>query len=131
MDKRPLEIHVESGNLVVLKFAGDLTKEALAELKQEILAGEVLIKQAWEQAGRKVRVLIDMSEFTGEYDGEGMQLMTEFARANKNVIAKTACFGGNAHSIIAGEMVAALADRDNIHFFRSRTEALVALGDGR
>lgn len=111
-----------SGNIVI-KLAGDLTTPYVQALKADIAYAEKVIQDAWQESGVRVRVLLDMTAFTGAYDVGAVEAMTGFAEHNANYIFKTAAFGTPAAAALAAESVAALASRENIQFFPNETKA--------
>jgi len=123
----PLQIAVESKGHVLLKVCGPMTKDRLEPLKATIAAAEGIIKQDFTATGKKVKVLLDFTEFDGTYDVEAMELMVEFAKTNRAYVEKTAAFGPPSLGKMVGEVIAALADRENIKFFPTQEEALKSI----
>jgi len=122
----PLQIAVESKGHVLLKVCGSLTKEHVDSLKGTIAAAEGVIKERFAKTGKKVKVLLDFSEFDGTYDVEAMQLMIDFAKSNSEFVEKTAAFGTRSFQMV-GEVIATLAGRKNITFFPTQEEALKSI----
>ena len=71
-----------------------------------------------------MKILLDLTEFTGQYTATTLQMLTEFAKGNTPYVEKTASFGGYDSVKAAGEAAAALAGRDNIKLFDSKEEAM-------
>lgn len=123
----PLQVSVGLPDRVILKISGGLSEERLPALAAGITAGENMIKDLYAKTGRKIKVLLDMSEFDGTYDVKAMEGMIAFAKHNTEYVGKTAGFGGTSTGAAAGEIVAALADRENIQFFPTKEEAVTWL----
>ncbi len=118
----PLKIS-QSGDLVLIALAGDFTKDKVDALKQNVLEGEKLIASLFANRGHKINVLLDLTGFTGTYDAEAMEVMADFAAQNKKYVRKTAAFGGSEKAKVLGEIVFAMADRENVGFFAAVGEA--------
>ena len=73
---------------------------------------------------RKVRILLDLQEFSGKYCGEAVDVLAHFAKDNKEYVEKTASFGGSANTRSVGEMITLLSERENIEVFETEKEAL-------
>lgn len=118
----PLIISKTSSH-INLKFIGNMTKENFDSLSKAIVEGRELIKKTSIESGRHVDILLDMSDYGGSYDTGAIDMLAEFARNNREYVRKTACFGGSKAAVLAGEIVADVANRGNINFFASQKEA--------
>lgn len=127
---QPLTVRPLSSGLISLALSGDLTHERVRALRDDITAAEALIREhAQSQADRRVRVLLDLTAFTGQYDVEAMEAMAAFARDNASHIERTAAFGASGAAAFAGEIVTDLANRDNIRFFPDEDAARAWLAE--
>lgn len=122
-DTAPLSAAVSAPGRITLALSGDLSAERLEALRTAIAAAGKLIADEQVKTGAKVRVLLDMSAFTGAYDVAAMDMLAALAAGDTNLVAKTAAFGGPTTGAMAGEIVSALARRDNIKFFGTQAEA--------
>jgi len=123
----PLTIAVDTEGTLTLTFMGDLSGESVEALKKTVASGSELVQTEYNTQGRQLKALIDLTRFTGKYDSKAVEVIAEFARSNKIYIEKTGGFGGSDKARMAGEMVAALAERDNIRFFKTKEEAVAWL----
>jgi hypothetical protein len=117
-------------------FARDthLNEEALAEQeKKKVQVMYSLLLQKFDKSlneelyhahNKPLHVLLDMTNFTGNYCLEALSLFTGFAKTNKSFIERTASFGGSDKVKMAGEIVITLSGRDNIKIFNTKEEAL-------
>ncbi len=114
---------IHQSEKIIIKIAGSLTDDRLGLLKKNITDGEALIKHASEKQGKKINILLDLTEFDGTYDMGAMELMVQFGKNNRHFIEKTAVFGGSAKANLIGKSTAALTGRENIKFFTTQAEA--------
>ncbi len=119
----PLQLNVRPDGVVVLRLCGDLSEERLSELTQAIEADQGVLKEQFHLQGKGLRILFDLSEFSGVYSAKAVAEMARFAKGNTEMVLKTACFGGPKTVQMAAEVVVALSGRDNIKFFETQEEA--------
>lgn len=118
----------EEEGLVRLQLSGALQGGRVETLRQNAAeAAETIIRAADSRPGKKVNILLDISAFDGAYDAEAVTVLAEFARGNAPFVLKTAVFGASDKGMLAGEVITALAGRDNIEFFPSGAAALQSL----
>lgn len=110
-------------------LAGSLSSEFIEPLKTSVRVATQMTKNYFEQKKQKVKILFDMTTFTGEYSIGAFEIMVSFARETKPFVERTACFGGPTIGLAAGEMVTTLSGRDNIKFFKTKEEALAWLNE--
>lgn len=122
-----MKLSVDENGIVVISLFGSLTPDRLETLQAEVTAGAAAIKEISEKQGGKVKILMDLSGFDGNYDAKAMDIMADFAKQNRDYVEKTAGFSNISKAKMAGEVVSALADRENIQFFDSKEEALAWL----
>ncbi len=121
--KDVIHAQIESNGLVLLTIAGDVREDDLAELKSRLSDISGLVADEYRKHDAKVNILIDITDFAGEYHEDALRLMTNFAKQNRLFVGKTASFGGTDKARLAGEVVAGMAERDNIREFDTRKEA--------
>lgn len=112
---------------ILIEFVADLTHDALEVFKVELADAKVLIQKKYEQDHRPVKILLDVSHFTGEYAPEALDALVDFAKTNAPYVEKTASFGGSDKAKMAGEAAIALSGRDNIRMFESKVDAVLWL----
>jgi hypothetical protein len=120
----PMTTEIREDGIMLMKLTGGLGNDVVEPLKSAVRVGTQMIKNHRDKIGKNVNILFDMTTFTGEYSVNALQVFVDFSKETKPFVAKTACYGGPITGQVAGEMVATLAGRDNIHFFRTYEEAL-------
>ncbi len=118
---------IEPQGYILIQFRGDLTKDTVSVFKQELTEGSEFIKKQHHEQGKPVKILLDTTHFTGNYELEALGALVSFAKANKPFVEKTATFGGTDKVRMAGEAAIALSGRDNIHMFENKVDALMWL----
>lgn len=124
----PLSSSMLPDGKVFLELSGSLTHDAIDALSADISAAQRMIETQYAHSHTRVKVLLDMSMFDGTYVAEALELVASLAKHDADIVEKTACFGGSSMGQLAGDMVAAFANRTNIQFFKSKDEALEWLG---
>lgn len=115
------------GKYILFQFKGDLVQHKVEGFKEDILVASKLITDKFKKDGKKVRVLLDMTEFTGNYSLDSLTALVEFAKNDKLFVEKTASFGGSDKVKIAGEIAITLSNRDNVKMFDTKEEAIAWL----
>lgn len=126
--QKPLIITIDNVGLVTMFFTGDITHDVMEEYKKELDKGAELIEQYYQAHTRKVRVILDIQHFTGNYSLEALNALVGFAKKNTPYVDRTASFGGSDKVKMAGEVAIALSMRDNIKIFDTKEEAMTWLG---
>jgi hypothetical protein len=111
-------------NCILLEVIGDVVQENIEQFKTDLAEASAVIVDEYHVHNKPLRILLDMTHFTGNYCLEALSLFTGFAKTNKSFIEKTASFGGNDKVKMAGEIVITLSGRDNVKIFNSKEEAL-------
>ncbi len=122
--KTPLEVNVEGTDLVLLTISGNVGTDQMPDFALALSEASKTIKGLFDNHGQKVKVLIDVSKFTGNYAVEAVVKLAGFAKNNTPYILKTASFGGSDKVKMAGEVIIQLAHRDNIKLFDTKKEAV-------
>lgn len=125
---KPLIITIDTTGLVTMVFIGDITHDVVEEYKQELEKGAQLIREYYESHTKKVRVILDIERFTGNYNLDALNALVAFARQNTPYVDRTASFGGSDKVKMAGEVAIALSMRDNIKICNTKEEALIWVG---
>lgn len=115
------------GKYILFQFKGDLVQHKVEGFKEDILVASKLITDKFKKDGKKVCVLLDMTEFTGNYSLDSLTALVEFAKNDKLFVEKTASFGGSDKVKIAGEIAITLSNRDNVKMFDTKEEAIAWL----
>lgn len=123
----PMTTEIRDDGIMYMKLTGGLGNDVVEGLQSAVRVGTQMIKNHQEKTGKNVNILFDMTTFTGEYSVSALQVFVDFSKETKPFVAKTACYGGPVTGQVAGEMVATLAGRDNIHFFGTEEKALAWL----
>lgn len=118
-----MDVSVDPSGRILYVVHGALSDDRLVAFKESLAKAEATIKTEHAKSGKKVRILIDMSGFTDVYDVSCMEAFSEFARRVAGRVEKTAGYGGSLKARAAGDIVVALAFRDNIKFFSTKEEA--------
>jgi hypothetical protein len=121
--KLPIKIHIDPNGFLRITFWGDLLKENIESFASELEMGKIVISKLSEKQGKKIKILLDMTQFTGEYSAEAVQLLTDFAKHNSKYVEKTASFGGSEKVKTAGEIIMSLSQRENIKICKTEDEA--------
>lgn len=126
--QKPLLISIDNAGLVTMFFTGDLTHDVMDEYKKELDKGIKIIEEYFQAHTRKVRVILDIQNFTGNYSLDALTALVSFAKKNTPYVDRTASFGGSDKVKMAGEVAIALSMRDNIKIFDTKEEAMTWLG---
>ena len=126
--QKPLTISINDGGLVTMFFTSDLTHDVMDEYKKELDKGVKLIEEYYQAHTRKVRVILDIQNFTGNYSLDALTALVSFAKKNTPYVDRTASFGGSDKVKMAGEVAIALSMRDNIRIFDTKEEAMTWIG---
>lgn len=125
---KPIDIRIHPKGYVALTITGDLTSDDAEAFDADLRVGAETIRQFSEKEGHKVKVLMDVSAFTGVYDAASLQGLVDLASGDTPFVEKSASFGGTDKVKAAGEVVTALAERNNIAIFDTKEKALAWLG---
>ncbi len=126
--QKPLIITIDDAGLVTMFFNGDLTHDVIDEYKKELNEGIKIIEEYYKAHTRKVRIILDMRHFTGNYSLDALTALVSFAKQNTPYVDRAASFGGSDKVKMAGEAAIALSGRDNVKIFDLKEEAMTWLG---
>ena len=126
--QQPILVTADPNDLIRITIAGDLLDADIPFFKTGLQIGKAVIQTIFQKTGKKVKIILDVSKFTGNYTAEAVQMITKFAVDNREYVEATASFGGSDKVRAAGEIVTALSGRENIKIFATEKEALVWLG---
>ena len=110
-----------------MKFSGALLENDSPAFRDDLALAAKKMRELFGAGKQKLRVLIDVTDFSGKYSAETLQMLADFAKNNATIVEKTASFGGTDKVKAAGEAAANLAGRENISIFDTREQALAFL----
>lgn len=122
-----IQTMLDPSGIIIMKFSGNLLSEDMTAFKSSLDIAKITIGHHLKNQGKKVKILLDMQEFSGKYCPEAVEILSEFAKNDAEFVEKTASFGGSDSTRATGEIVAALAHRENIKICTSKEEALAWL----
>lgn len=120
----PFDVALADGDVVEMRLIGSLDAVNLEILKMQVDSAKKLVKSESEKRDRKMRVLFDLTKFSGTYNVESMIAMKNLEEHNRPYVLKTAVYGGSPAAQIAAELTLELIGRDNLRLFPNRDEAL-------
>mgnify|MGYP001591577502 CR=1 FL=1 len=120
-----IHVSTEHGGILLLTFTGEVADTAdIASFKNDIATVAKSVKNLNLTQGNKIKVLIDITNFTATYVSEAVDALVELAREDKELVEKTAVFGGSTKVRVIGDTIIMLSGRKNIKFFENKTEAV-------
>lgn len=124
MEKSLTTTIAPDGVCITLTFRGDLADTQIEGFKKDLDEAAQTIAAQFQKRGRKLLVLLDMTDFTGNYIEESLAALVQFAEHNADYVEKTASFGGSDKVKMAGEVAIVLSHRDNIKICDTQEEAM-------
>jgi hypothetical protein len=115
------------GGIVFLKISGDLSADALKDIAAGLNENLQMIKDQFLTTGGKTFHMTDMSEFTGKYDPEVLELFMTFAKGTREMVQKSVIYGGNLSTELIAKLVIMVSGRTDIEIFHTHDEAVAAL----
>lgn len=107
-----------------IKFIGDLVTERYEDFKKGLMEASDIIEKTANEGHGKVKIMLDLTEFSGNYSLSSLNLLVDFAKSNVPYVQKTASFGGSDKVNMAGEIAVVLSGRDNIKVCKTKEEAI-------
>lgn len=123
MNDRVLIVSVDEQGTLVSALHGTISAERIGVLEQDTRSAQAVIKEEYLKRGIKFKSLIDLSDFSGTYVPKALAVLGAYMKSNKPFIQKSAGFGAGSTTTLAANIVASLAGRDDISFFKTRQEA--------
>ena len=121
---RPLVASTVSSTVVLLVLSGKVdTPERISELDLDIKKAHLLICDLCTKAHSPIDILFDLHAFSGIYSPLAIESLAHLAKEDEQYVRKTACFGASETIRLAGDIIAVIAGRGNIHFFKDEEEA--------
>ena len=122
--EKPMTVEVSKNNIVKIAINGDLLGGQIEALSNAIEEATQVITATFANLQNKLKVLVDLNNFSGRYVLDSLVKIVGFSNATKHCIEKTAVFGNADESNMAAEMVAALSGRSDLKTFATKEEAL-------
>jgi len=120
-----INVSSEKGGILLLTFVGEINDTTdINVLRSDVNTVSTAIKNLHKEQSKKIKVLIDIVSFKAQYVSEAVDVLVELARGDKELVEKTAVFGGSDKVRIIGETIVVLSGRTNIKFFETKPEAL-------
>ena len=127
MNDSVLRTTIDESGLIHSSLHGSIPAERIPQLESDIRTGHVLLESEFAKRGKKLRVLVDLTDFSGAYDTKGIIVLAKYVRSNKPFVEKSAGFGAGRAVSLAANVVTALGGRSDISFFKTGEEALAWL----
>ncbi len=119
----PFAVETKDHGVVVMRLIGTLTDQNFDALKIGVEEAKKKVHEIYDQTKSMVRVLFDISEFTGTYNVGAMSAMVDLEKHNRPYVAKTAIFGGSDAARIATEVTITLIGQPSLKMFKTKEEA--------
>lgn len=123
MDNRILSIIVDDHGVIHTSLVGSIPGEKVAALEADIAVAKHTIRDAYQRRSIAFRSLIDLTKFEGTYAPKAIGVLAAYMKANKPFVFRSAAFGGGDMTNLAANIVATMAGRDNLCFFKTREQA--------
>jgi hypothetical protein len=123
MSERMLSVAVDDHGVLHSSLVGAIPAERVPQHEQEIAEAKAIIKDAYQRRSIEFRSLIDLTKFEGTYAPKAIGVLAAYMKANKPFVFRSAAFGGGDMTNLAANIVATMAGRDNLAFFKTREQA--------
>jgi hypothetical protein len=127
MDNRILSVTVDDRGVLHTSLVGSIPNEKVVALEADIAVAKQTIRDAYQRRSIAFRSLIDLTKFEGTYAPKAIGVLAAYMKANKPFVFRSAAFGGGDMTNLAANIVATMAGRDNLAFFKTREQAEVWL----
>ena len=130
MDTRPLVASTVSDTVVLLVLSGKVdTPELISELDSDVKKAHALIRDLYSKVRSPIDILFNLQAFSGAYSPVALESLAHLAKEDDLYVRKTACFGASETIRLAGDIIAVIAGRSNIHFFNDEEHARAWLAE--
>lgn len=123
MNERILTVSADDNGVLHSTLVGAIPLERVPQLEQEIAEAKETVKAAYQKRSIEFRSLIDLTNFGGTYAPKAIGVLAAYMKANKPFVFRSAAFGGGDMTNLAANIVATMAGRDNLAFFKTREQA--------
>ena len=117
-------IEVDGDGTISLTLGGKLEGLNLVALENWSKEVHNIIKDRYENTYAPVRVVINIDEVTS-YAPEAVTILTKLLIDDKQMVHRSATFGGSDYILMAQDMLASLSGRTNFKSFKTKEEANV------
>lgn len=114
---------VDEHGVLHTALVGNIPSDRVAALQLEVDEAKRRVHDEYSRRGMKFKSLIDLSQFGGTYVPKAIAILADYMKSNKPYVEKSAAFGGATTTNLAANIVATLAGRDNLAFFKTEEEA--------
>jgi len=126
--QKPVTLEVSEDNIIKLSINGDLLDQQIDDLSNSLQEATEIINNTFSSLQKKLKILVDLNNFSGRYTVKPLVKMVEFSNTTKKFVEKTAICSSSDKDKMAAEMVAALSGRSDFKTFNTKEEALEWLG---
>lgn len=120
---KSFEIKVGDDGIIYLTLAGKFEGLNLMALEKWTKEVHKVVKDRYENTYATVKVIIDINEVSG-YSPEAVTLLTNLLIEDKDLVYRSATFGGSEYILMAQDMLASLSGRTNFKSFNTKEEAI-------
>lgn len=118
-----MSITVDEHGVLHTSLRGSITNDAIPMLEQDIANARAIVKEEYQKRGLQFTSLIDLTQFDGTYVPKAISILASYMKSNKPFVVRSAAFGGKDMTNLAANIVATIAGRDNLMFFKTKEEA--------
>lgn len=122
-EKAPFEVRKVEG-MVEMVLRGTLDAHTLPLLEKGVADAKRIVHDAYDQHKTPVRVLFDITDFSGTYHVQAMMLMKDLESHNRPFVEKTAIFGGSELAQVAAQVTVDLIGHPSLKVLKTREEAI-------
>ena len=119
----PFTVTSDDSGLVTMKLVGTLSEKNYDILKTQVEDAKKQVKELSLKKRGMIKIIFDLSDFSGVYNVAAMAAMKELGDHNKPFAAKTAVWGGSDLARIAADITIALIGNPTVKMFKTKEEA--------
>ena len=114
---------VDEAGVLHTSLQGSIGEDRLNVLEQDVETAKAMVLAYYQKHGAKLRSLIDLTGFDGTYVPKAIAILATYMKSNTQFVSQSAAFGGQDSTTLAANIIASIAGRDNLKFFKTREEA--------
>lgn len=122
-NNKTFNIEIGADGIMYLSLAGKLEGLNLVALDKWTKEVHVVIKDRYENTYAPVKVAIDIDGVTS-YAPEAVTILTKLLIDDKEMVYRSATYGGTEYILMAQDMLASLSGRTNFKSFKTKEEAV-------
>jgi len=116
---------IESDGALLITFSSEVTnKSDISLMRTEIASISKEVKKIYAKQGKNIKILIDITGFKAIYLTETVNALVEVAKEDKDLVERTAIFGGSLQVKIIADIIIELSGRKNMKIFKTKPEAV-------